>query len=237
MSELIIAVAQGAKAGSTVTATVNGTDTTVQVARDLTVAAGDPLMVTKIGAQWFAVGRLFAAAPAAPSNDTAPTPKPGTVVGSLVVAPVETRSFRSGAWRTDKTSVMQGSYGSGNHTGCAFYGSAARSLAGATVTSATIAVRRLTGGFFAAQTTTMRLVTEATRPSGAPTLGSSTTGPSLAVGATTNAFTIPTSWAQSMVDGTAGGLGFFDADGSPYVIFAGLGDWSPAFTMTINWTR
>lgn len=233
-----IGTATAAKSGSTVTAVVNGVTVTVQVARDLTVASGDVLLINKYGSQWFAVGRLFTAAPADPLNLPVPPVNPGTTAGQLTVSPVETRSYRNGAWRTDNSNVYQGQYGGGgNHTGAVFYGGGPRSLAGATVTAATIQVRRQQGGFFAAQPTTMRLVTQATRPAGAPTLTSSTSGPSLATGATTNAFAIPASWAQAMVDGTSGGIGFFDSGGSPYVIFAGTGVWSPAFTMTIYWSR
>jgi hypothetical protein len=234
----LLATATAAKSGSTVTATVNGIVITVQVARDLTVASGDVLLLQRVGAQWFALCRLFAAAPAAPSNPAGPGGNTGTATGSLIVAPVETRSYRNGAWRTDNTSVYQGQYGgNGNHTGCAFYGTTPRSLAGSTVLGATIQVRRITGGAYAAQGTTMRLMTNAVRPGGAPTLTSSTAGPSLPVGGTNNSFAIPASWAQAMVDGTAGGLAFFDSGGSPYVRFAGIGDWSPAFTMTIQWRR
>lgn len=233
----VLATATATKSGSTVTASIAGITVTVQVARDLTVAAGDVLLVQRVGSQWVAVCRMFAASTTLPDADPVPTPNPGTVTGSLTVSPVETRSYRNGGWRTDNTDVYQGQYGgNGNHTGAVFYGSKPRSLDGATVTSATVQVRRDRGGTYAAQSTTMRLVTEATRPSGAPTLTSSTTGPSLAVGSSTT-FTIPTSWAQSIVDGTAGGIGFYDADGSPYVVFAGRGTWSPAFTLTINYTR
>lgn len=225
---------------ATITADVNGTPTVVNKLRDATVAVGDVVVVQKIGAQWFALGRVFAAATTIPGdNGPAPDPKPPTTSGSLVVSPVETRSYRPNwGWRTDNADVYQGEYGgNGNHTGCAFYGTKPRSLAGATVTSAKIRVKRVSGGAYAAQSTTMRLLTNATKPSGAPTLQASTTaGPSLAVGGETT-FTIPASWAQAMVDGTAGGLAFFDADGSPYVRFAGRGSWSPAFTLTINYTR
>jgi hypothetical protein len=237
------ATATAAAASNQVTVSIGGQVTTINVARDLTVASGDVLIVMRVGAEWFAIGRAYGAAPTPDPTDpppVTPPPKPPVVNGKSVFAPVETRSYRTvfTGWRTDNTSVYQGQYGgNGNHTGCAFYGTAPRSLAGATVTSARIQVQRLSGGAYAAQPTTMRLVTQRTRPSGAPTLTSSTSGPSLAVGATNNSFAIPTSWAQAMVDGTAGGLGFFDSDGSPYVRFAGRGDWGPAFTITINWQR
>jgi hypothetical protein len=236
--ETIVAVAQGAKSGSTVSALVNGVITTVQVARDLTVATGDPLMVTKFGGLWVAVGRLYASAPTAPDNPNPSNPNQPSTSGSLVVSPVETRSYRNGAWRTDNGQVYQGNYGGGgNHQGCAFYGSAPRSLTGATVTSAIVKIRRQAGGWYAAQASTMRLVTQSTRPAGAPTLTSSTAGPSLAVDQSTNTFAVPASWAQAMVDGTAGGIGFYEADGDPYIVFSGTGSWSPAFTLTIYWTR
>jgi hypothetical protein len=236
--DTIIGTCTAAKSAGTVSVVINGVTTIVQIARDLTVAAGDVVLCNKYGAQWVAIQRLFTAAPADTFNPPTPPVNPGTASGSLTVTPVGTRSYRNGAWRTDNDAVYQGQYGGGgNHTGSAFYGSAPRSLAGATVTAAVIFVRRLGGGAFAPQSTTMRLVTESTRPGGAPTLTSSTSGPSLAVGQTQLGFTIPTSWAQGFVNGTSGGLGFFVGGGSPYVIFAGIGSWSAAFTLTIYWSR
>lgn len=238
----LLATATASKSGSTVTAIVNGKTTTVEVARDLTVASGDVLIVIRIGGQWFAIGRGYSAAPAAPDNQEAPNPSPSVTSGTLVISPVETRSYRSSyGWRMDNTDVYHGEWGGwGNHTGCVFYGSKPRSLAGATVTDAKIRVRRPsgTGSTYAAVGTTMRLLNDATRPSGAPSLdAASTSGPAIKAGATDDSFDIPNSWAQEMVDGTAGGLALFDADGSPYIIFAGRGRWSAAFTLTIKWQR
>lgn len=221
--------------------TVGGITVSANVLRGLTLAVGDPVLIARQGSTWWVLGALFTAAPVVDDNDAPdvpPPPKPTITRGTLVVAPVETRSYRSGKWRTDTDDVYQGEYGGyGNHTGCAFYGNKPRSLAGATVTAARLKVKRLRAGAFAAQSTTLRLVTQKTRPAGAPTLGSSTSGPSLAVGSSTSSFTVPTSWAQSMVDGTAGGLAVFEADGSPYVRLAGRGSWAPAFTLSIDWQR
>jgi hypothetical protein len=232
-------VATSAKVGSTCTAELNGRATTIQVARDMSVAAGDVLIVAQVGAEWFALGRGYAAAPTlAEPNDTPPDPNAAVQIGTLVIAPVETRSYRSGSWRRDVDDVMQGSYGSGgNHTGCAFYGAKPRSLAGAEVLSAEVRVRRPDrGGMYAPQATTLWLVTQTLRPFGAPTLTLSTAGPVLRRG-TTDLFDVPVAWAQAMVDGTAGGLAIFDADGFPQVILSGTTDYGPAFTLTIRWKR
>lgn len=240
MTDNKIGIAQGTKSGSTVTVNIGGVMTAVQVARDVTPAAGDALIVTPVGSQWFAVGRAFAAAPTlAEDNDTAPEPKPGSVSGTLVVPPTDTASWDGVRWLTGDDDVRQGQYGgSGNHTGAVFYGGKLTSLSGATVLSATVRVRRLPRGIsFGPETTTMRLVTDLSRPTGAPTLSSSTTGPRLALNGTAAAFAVPAAWVQSMVDGTAGGLGFFDADGSPFVVLAGRASYGPAFALTIKWSR
>lgn len=235
-----LATATSVKAGSTCTALVDGTSTTVEVARDLTVAVGDVLFVSRFGAQWYALARVYATAPVAVENDPVPDPKPSAISGTLVISPVYTGSWDGTRWRTDTTDVYQGIYGtaSGNHTGSAFYGDKPTSLAGATISAATIAVRRIARGTaFGAPVSTMRLVTDLSKPVGAPTLSSSTTGPALSVNATDEAFAIPVAWAQAMVDGTAGGIAFFDSDGSPFVAFAGSGSWGPAFSMTVNWSK
>lgn len=241
MADVVTAILATATTGSSaglVTAIVNDTPTVVFVVKGLTVAADEVVVLNRIGSQWVAVGIYTQTAPLLPENQTAPPPKPPTTSGTLTVAPVETRSYR-GEWRSE-TDLYQGNWQNsvwGNNTGCAFYGSKPRSLAGATVTAATIKVRRKSaGGMAAAQATTLWLLTQRTRPSGAPTRGSSTAGPSLSWGQSTT-FAIPDSWAQAMVDGTAGGLAIFQADEQPYVIWDGRGAWSPSMTLTIKWTR
>lgn len=235
-----VGTAVGAASGGLVTVTVNGVDVSMLAARDVTFAAGDPVAFIRAGGMWVAVCRTGTGPPPAPPspNPSPPPPKPTTVTGSKTFTPVETRSRQGSKWRTDNDDVYQGQYGgNGNHTGCAFYGNGPRSLAGATVTSASVTLRRRNaGGITAAQDTTFWLVGEKTRPSGAPTLGSSTDGPNLAWGQRTT-FTIPTSWAQAMVDGTAGGLAIFESDGAPYVILDGRGRYSASFALTIRYSR
>lgn len=236
----VVGLALAAAAGGTVAVSVGGEQVTALAARGLTIAANDPVLIVRAGGQYVVTALIGTTAPVPPDIESPPPPKPASVSGTLVVAPVETRSYRPNyGWRTDTSDVYQGEYGSnGNHTGVAFYGAKPRSLDGATVTSATVRVQRAnSGGTIAAQTSTLRLVTQATRPGGAPTLTSSTTGPRLARGKTDDSFDVPTAWAQEIVDGTAGGLAVYDASGSPYLIFDGKGSWGPAWTLTIRWTR
>lgn len=239
------------------TVSVGGIEIAVRVISGLTVTVGSQLLIVRHGSVYWAIA-VTVAAPAVPpppptptsdpkpdTGDTAPTPKPVVTTGSLVCSPVATASYRDGKWRTDIGSVsdadtFQGRYGGssyGRNTGCAFYGSKPRSLSGATVTKATLKAKRLSAGDFAARTPTLRLVSQSTRPAGAPTLNETTSGPSLAVGSSTSSFVIPDSWAQAMVDGTRGGLAISIAADDPYIRFAGRGSWSAAWVLTIYWRR
>lgn len=244
-----------APSGGAFLARVAGIDVTTRVMDGVTIAVSDMVLINRLGSVYVAIGTVPAAPVVAPtppdpggdddvSGDPAPAPKPTVTTGTLTCVPVSTATYRSG-WRSDGDPVnsfdtFQGRYAASNFgrmTGCAFYGTKPRSISGATVTRATIKARRLSGGDFAARTATLRLVTQSTRPAGAPTLNESTAGPSLAVGATTTGFVIPNSWAQAMVDGTRGGLAIHvDAD-TPYIKLAGRGSWSAAWTLTISWRR
>ncbi|MFD7609726.1 hypothetical protein [Streptomyces sp. NPDC059828] len=249
--------ADSAVSGAACTATVGGIQITVRTVNGLTVAVNDTLLIHRVGSVYWAVG-VAAAAPAVPppppaipdatppdAGDPAPIPKPTVTTGTLTCTPVSTATYRDGKWRTDigpvgSADTYQGRYSGssyGRMTGCAFYGSKPRTIAGATVTRATLRVRRLTSGDFAARTATLRLVSQSTRPAGAPTLNETTSGPSLAVNATTSGFVVPNSWAQAMVNGTRGGLAISISSDDPYIRWAGRGSWSAAWTLTINWRR
>jgi hypothetical protein len=248
-------VALTASASGACIARIGGIEITARVVTGLTVAANDQLLLIRRGATYWAIAKVPAAPslpptpPAAGSGpdggDVSPDPKPIVKTGRLVCAPVATSTYRDGSWRSDGGSInsfdtYQGRYAGssyGRMTGCAFYGTTPRTLAGATVTSASIQVRRLGGGDFAARTATLRLVSQPTRPAGAPTLNETTSGPSLAVNSTNNAFAIPVSWAQAMVDGTRGGLAISLTADTPYLRLAGRASWSAAWSLTINWRR
>jgi hypothetical protein len=223
--------------GALATFTIDGVLAQVQVARDLTIAVGDVALIARAGQLWVAVCRLYAAAPADVGyTGDVPAPSPASVSGTLVITPASTGSYRTGFGWLSTDDVAQGDPGSGVHTGAAFYGSKPLSLTGATVTAATVRIRRpARGGNPVAQAVTLRLVTEATRPVGAPTLTSTQAGPSPVWDSNTD-FTVPTAWAQAIVGGTAGGLAITNT-GDPYVLTSGTGDYGPAWAMTLNWTR
>jgi hypothetical protein len=241
--------------GNAVLASIQGVTVTVRIIAGVSVTVGDTVLMAKYNQSWFVLGVIRQAPviapppdatppPAPPANKPVPSPKPTVRTGRLIIAPVQTATYRDGKWRPDVAGgtnggdTLQGVYaGYGNNTGCAFYGTKPRSLAGATVTKATIRVRRLRAGVFAARATTLRLVIQPTRPGGAPTLGASAGGPSLAVDKQNDSFSVPNAWAQAMVDGTAGGLAIFTPSGSPYVRLAGRASWSAAWTLTINWQK
>lgn len=255
---VLVGQALTAASGGALTLLVGGVQVTARVVAGLTVNAQDQVLVTRRNSTYYvtnvvAPAPVVAPPPPPPPPDTAPSkgdpappPRPVTRTGNLTCSAVSTATFRDGSWRSDTGPVdsadtYQGRYSGssfGRMTGCAFYGSKPRTLHGATVTRATVHVRRMSGsGINAASTATLRLLSQSTRPSGAPTLNESTTGPSLAVGATNNSFAIPTSWAQAMVDGTRGGLAISISSDTPYICLAGRRSWSAAWALVISWRR
>lgn len=249
-----------ASASGACLADVAGIRVTVRVVPGLTVAALDRLLILRHGSTYWVI-TVLTAAPAVPptppassdstpsKSDPAPTPKPTVTTGSLVCTPVATSTWRDGKWRTDigsstSADTYQGRYGGssyGRSSGFAFYGSKPRSISGATVTKATVRLRRLTSGDYGKRSPTMRLVSQSTRPSSFPTLNESTTGPSLGVihqvSPSEATFTLPTSWGQAMVDGSRGGLCITVSSDDPYIRLAGRNSWSAAWTLTLYWRR
>jgi hypothetical protein len=252
---VLVGVAQTAVASNACLVKVAGITVTARVATGLTVAAGNLLLVARRGSTYYVINVVPAAptstpaTPVAPdtptdTGDAAPAPKPTTRTGTLTCVPASTACYRNSSWRSDgdptnSFDLYQGRYGGssfGRNTGCAFYGSKPHTLSGATVTKATVKLKRLSAGDYAARAVTLRLVSQSTRPSGAPTLNESTGGPSLKIGDSTT-FTIPDSWGQAIVDGSRGGIAINVASDDPYIHLAGRGSWSAAFTLSISWRR
>ena len=249
-------IAQTAVSGGACLVTVGGITVTARVATTLTITVGNILLLARLGSTYYVINVVPAAptstpTPPAPSDSTPtdtgdkpPTPKPTTTTGTLTCVPVATACYRDGSWRSDGDPVnsfdlYQGRYGGssyGRNTGVAFYGSKPGTLSGATCTKATVKIKRLSAGDFAGRSATLRLVSQKTRPGGAPTLNESTSGPSLTIG-DSSTFTLPASWGQALIDGTRGGIGINVGSDDPYIHLAGRGAWSAAFTLTLSWRR
>lgn len=262
----LVAKATSTVSAGACTAIIDDVEFAVRVVSGLTVALGDQLLIVRHGSIRWAVGVTVPAPtppvptpdpiaalplppppapPGAPPPPAVPKPKPVVTTGVLVCPAVQTADYRNGKWRDDigpvnSTDLYQGRYAGssyGRNIGCAFYGTKPRSLAGATVTKAVIRIRRLQAGDFAARTPTLWLTTQATRPAGAPTLNEAVTGPALKVNQTADAFVLPPSWGQVIVDAARGGIAVNVASDSPYMHFAGRSSWSAAFTLTLYWRR
>jgi hypothetical protein len=233
-----------------------GVTVTARVATTVTVAVGNILLAARLGSTYYVISVVPAAPSATPATppppDTAPVdtgdpppaPKPTVTTGTLTCVPAVTACYRDGSWRSDGDPVnsfdlFQGRYGGssyGRNTGAAFYGGKPHTLNGATCTKATVKIKRLSAGDFAARSATLRLVSQTTRPGGAPTLNESTSGPGLKIGDSTT-FTLPTSWGQALIDGTRGGIAISVSSDDPYIHLAGRGSWSAAMTLTLSWRR
>jgi hypothetical protein len=235
---------------------VGGIQVTARVATTLTIAAGNILLMARLGSVYYVTNVVPAvptSTPATPApadstpvdtGDAPPAPKPVTTTGTLTCVPTATACYRDGSWRSDgdptnSFDLFQGRYGGssyGRNTGAAFYGSKPHTLNGATCTKATVKIKRLSAGDFSARSATLRLVTQTSRPGGSPTLNESTSGPSLKVGDSTT-FTLPTSWGQALIDGSRGGIAISISSDDPYIQLAGRGSWSAAMTLAISWRR
>lgn len=251
----LVVTATTSVSGGAILATAAGITITVRVTNGISPVQGDRLLVVRHGSVYWAVTTIpapptVAPAPTVPpdsspsTGDTAPAPKPATTTGTLTCVPVSTACYRDGSWRSDgdptnSFDLFQGRYGGsgfGRNTGCAFYGSKPHTLNGATCTKATVKLKRLSAGDYSARAVTFRLVSQTSRPGGAPTLNESTSGPALKIGSTST-FTLPTSWGQALIDGARGGIAINVGSDDPYIHLAGRGSWSAAMTVTISWRR
>ncbi|MFF3884020.1 hypothetical protein [Streptomyces sp. NPDC001914] len=245
-----------APSSNAILVSVGGITVTARVAVGLTVAAGNIVLMARLGSLYYVVIVVPVAptsTPATPppadtappdTGDAPPAPKPTVRTGTLTCVPTSTACYRDGSWRSDgdptnSFDLYQGRYGGssyGRNTGAAFYGSKPHTLSGATCTKATLKVKRLSAGDFASRSATLRLVSQTSRPSGAPTLNETTSGPSLKIGDSTT-FTLPTNWGQALIDGTRGGIAIAVSSDDPYIHLAGRGSWSAAMTLTLSWRR
>lgn len=185
------------------------------------------------------VGEL-STAPTSPSGSVpVPPAPPSTPVSGMTTFPARAvGTYRSGEWRTDDNGdVIQGTppSGGGANEGAWFYGGSPRStLAGATVTSASIYLGRTSGGVYAAQACHLQRVTDDNRPAGALTFVGSVDNVSLTVGQE-GWFPLATAIAQDIV--TSGGSVGISAPSGPYMRMYGLSKSGSAGALRIAWER
>lgn len=236
-TDLAVATALSAAAGGRVAATLDGSNVTIPILRGLAPAAGDQLLVTRQGRRAYVIGLLGTAATGAAPVSTRPPPTaddptpaaPRT--GSTVFKPTSSGSYRNGSWRGDTNDLYQGDWsGRGINTGAAFYGRGPSGLKPATCTRVRVKLLRQDGGVYGGVNPTLKLWVEKAR-SGAPNEKRSTGGPSLSIGESST-FTLPDSWGQDLIDGTAGGIGIKVGGSSPYVHLDG-----PSMAVLIDWRK
>lgn len=224
---------QSIPGGDTITVDVAGTSTTCRFLAAYAPVVGDLVYLSWQSSQPVVLGKVgTTTAPTPPP----PPPAPPTVAatGTSTFAAVESRSWRSGQWRTDTTDVAQGDapgYGGHPNNGAWFYGTAPQSLAGATVTSAEI---WLPGESSSVSTPTVHLYrhTSGTRPAGDVTRVSGPYDVSKG-GGTSGWYPFDTAAAQAIVD-AGGGVAI---TGSPYARHKGLGKDGQSGALRIHWSR
>ena len=110
----------------------------------------------------------------------------GTTTTKLMVLVGKANTYRStvyNSWKNDST-ARQGNWGYGNCTGCWFFGDAFEDFASKNVTKIVIEFSRQSGGYNSAVTHNLYTHSYESKPSGAPTLGTSLGTVSVAVGGT-----------------------------------------------------
>lgn len=172
--------------------------------------------------------------PAPKPNPPLPQPRTGTTTFPARSA----GTYRSGTWRPDANGdVIQGTapgYPGANEGAWFYHGAIKQTLAGATVTAASIYLGRTSGGVYAGQACHLQRVTNNTRPGGALSFTGAVDDVSLAVGQT-GWFSISTAIVQALV--TSGGSIGIQAPSGPYMRMYGLSKSSSAGALRISWRR
>lgn len=213
-----------------------------------TLAIGDVVFATRMDATgWLVLGKRAEAITSPPFATSWTLPwtvkaaPSGAASGTLTVDAASAGGWRpdtTPAWWTDQPSQGYYAYPSQVYQGAWFYGSSAfSSIAGRSCTSLTLRVSRPSvGGISGAVTLYVRLHRNATKPASAPSWHSiaakAYAGP--AWGGTTT-ITLPTSWGQALIDGTARGVGLYYSGSSQYAKLNNLATDSQCGRLTLGW--
>lgn len=160
--------------------------------------------------------------PSAPKTEDPPAPDK-----TFTWSGVNSQSWRDTyGWRSDNKYVYQGEWsGGGNHRGLWFFNSAdiRAKLAGLTIKRVRIYIERLSkGGSSSAQKPTFWLHSYDSPPSGTPALAASyTSSTSFAWGDGGKWVTLPNNYGVDLRDGTRKGIGIYNSNRAPYMLFYG----------------
>ena len=136
------------------------------------------------------------------------------------------KSWRdTSGWRSDNNYVYQGEWsGGGNHRGLWFFNSAdiRAKLAGKTIKRVRLYITRLSkGGSSSAQKPTIWMHSYDSPPSGMPLLAASyTPSTSFAWGDSGKWVTLPNNFGSDLQSGARNGVGLFNSNRSPYMLFS-----------------
>ena len=158
------------------------------------------------------------------STDTTTAPSTSTTK-TITIKSTYGDTYRSSvynSWKKDGT-VRQGDYGYGDCTGCWFFGTAFAELKGKTINKVQITITRNNGGRSSAVGLVVRTHNYSARPSGAPTLSSSSYGTlSLATGKTDKLTITHSDVLNGIKNGTIKGFGIRTTyDAAHYAVCSG----------------
>ena len=158
--------------------------------------------------------------------------------GTLTVDPVSASAYRSSDGWGGRAAAVQGAYVTrwGYYHGAYFYGAGAfNSVRGRRATSATIKLKRAnTGGTISNVPVYIALHAHDTRPGGAPVYTTGAKRIGVLDRDESATFTLPTSWAQLLLDGRAKGVGVLRDTTADYSIYAAPS--SSNGRVVINWS-
>lgn len=226
------------------TATTSGGVETVTAVLGLTLYVDDTVLIARVAGQVLAFATLNGGTPPVLPPDTLPVPKPlpptptpmppQPVTGVSAFPAVYAGSYRNGGWRTDQSTVTQGTFGTyGTNHGAWIYGVApGATLYGASITKCEIRVSRRSGGVYSTQQVHFYRHGSSGRPDNAPALLEGPSDEGLDIGES-EWVELPASWGQSIVDG-GGGIAI---DGEPYVNLIGRDADSQSGLLRLTWRR
>jgi len=223
-----------AVSGANVTVDISGRLVSLPILSPWVPAVGDVALVLQtLDGRSYAIGKLgHVTGPFPP----VPPPSP-TATGYSTFPAVQAGTYVAGVWRPDIAQVMHGDAGLGLCRGVWWYGDAIQyTLAGLRPLSATIFIeRRPDAGNPASQAINAILHRSVSQTATPPAtilsdpLGSLTVDQSYW-------WPLPATWVTKLCDGTARGIGVYQAASTPFSAYSSLAENDQSGAIRIDWT-